>query len=86
MQEKQDFQYTNMDFSMYIISHKYLTYLQFLNFNFKLPSLSPWSKIIQNQMSVNIFYVHNLFPGIQAKILEEKNILTVVLIFLYKEN
>lgn len=36
-------------------------------------------------MSVNIFYVHNLFPGIQAKILEEKNILTVVLIFYIKK-
>lgn len=32
-------------------------------------------------MSVNTFYVYNLFSGIQAKILEEKNILTEVLDF-----
>lgn len=55
--------------------------LQFLNFKFKPPRLSSWSTIIQNQMSVNTFYMHNLFSGIQAKILEEKNILTVVLFF-----
>lgn len=32
-------------------------------------------------MSVNTFYVHNLFSGIQAKKLEENNIFTVVLIY-----
>lgn len=70
VQEKQDS--SNMQIWVFLCTlFTQVFNLQSLNFKFRLPRLSSWSTIIQNQISINTFYVHNLFPAIQAKKLED---------------